>query len=183
MAGNFHIEVNSASATAKLKAIPGIAKEQSRLIVTKAAMEGVKTMRMLAPVAPADGYRTGGKLKSRIGMGVPTYFPGGLGGGGVYEVPFGVQRDPRYPNPGEDPAVLVYRGTGLYGQYHRVILPRAGNFMVFFYEGRWHFTKVVKGQKPQTDWVDLAQDRANAVVADYMGKFIEDLRRSQGLIA
>lgn len=184
MSGNFSIEVSgTASVVAKVAGDVRRAKEASSAIATKAAKEGARTMRFLAPSGSEDvfiGYDT---LESRIDWTRAVWHPGGAGGGGFYEAKAGVRRSPRFPNPLQDPATYVVEGTGLFGPFHRVITPRAGNFMVFKYKGRWVITDQVKGQEPQRLWVTAAQDRANAVVAEWLGKFEVEMRLRQGRLA
>lgn len=185
MAGNFSIEVSgTATVAARVRGDAERAKEASRAIATKAVKEAATTMRFLAPRSSEDnmfiGYDT---LASRINWSRAIYKPGGAGGGGAWVAKAGVRRSPRFTNPLDDPAVYVYEGTGLFGPFHRVITSRAGNFMVFKYKGRWIITDQVKGQEPQRLWVDAAQDRANAVVAEWLGKFEVEMRLRQGRLA
>jgi hypothetical protein len=166
MAGNFEIVVEGgASATAKLRGDADRLKEWSRRTVEKAAQEGASVMRFLVPKGTSDMFLGYDTLESRIDSSEAVWHPGGAGGGGTWEAHAGVRRSPRFPNPLEDPATWVYEGTGLAGPKHREITPRAGNLLVFFWEGKWWFTSHVKGQEPQRLWVESAQARANAVVA------------------
>lgn len=172
MAGNFEITVEGDRvAVAKLRGDADRAKDWAQRTVNKAAREGARVMRFLAPKGEDSmfiGYDT---LESRIDSSPAKWHPGGPGGGGNWEARAGVRRSPRYPNPLEDPATYIYEGTGLFGPFKRLIVPRAGNFLAFMWKGRMHFTKFVKGQEPQRLWVSAAQDRANAVVAAELALF------------
>jgi hypothetical protein len=171
MSGNFEIVVEDHMAVAKLRGDADRAKEWSQRVVTKASHEAAKVMRFLVPRGTSDmfiGYDT---LESRIDSSKAIWHPGGLGGGGEWEAKAGVRRSPRYPNPMEDPAAYVYEGTGLFGPFKRLIVPRSGNFLAFKWHGRMVFTKYVKGQEPQRTWVIAAQERANAVIASALAIF------------
>lgn len=171
MAGNFEIVVEDHIAKAKLRGSADREKEWSQKVVTDAARQGAQVMRFLVPKGTSDmfiGYDT---LESRIDSSDAAWHPGGPGGGGTWEARAGVRRSPRHPDPMEDPAAYVYEGTGLFGPFRRLIVPRSGNFMAFKLNGRMVFTKFVKGQEPQRTWVIAAQERANAVVANALAIF------------
>lgn len=183
MAGNFTIEVNgTASVVARLKGDVAVAKEFARNLTTKAATEGARTMRFLAPRGAGDTHLGYDTLESRISSTNAVWHPGGVGGGGYYEAKAGVRRSPRFPDPKRDPASWVYEGTGLYGPRHRMIVARAGNFMVFKWQGRWFFMREIKGQEPQTLWVSAARERANAYVVSGLARFAAAMRRKQGTL-
>lgn len=164
MAGNFEITVKDYGTIAKVKGETDRVVEVSKEIAEDAAQQAAYIMRFLAPEGDSDihvGYET---LKSRIDWSRAMWHPGGAGGGGYWEATAGVTRSTMH-RPEDDPAVFVYEGTGLFGPFRRLIVPRAGNLLVFQDKGRWIFTPHVKGQPPQRLWVMAAQDRANAVVA------------------
>lgn len=164
MAGNFELTVKDYGTIARVKGDVDRAVEVSRDIAEDAAQQAAYIMRFLAPEGTSDvhiGYET---LKSRIDWSRATWHPGGAGGGGFWEAAAGVTRSTAH-RPEEDPAIFVYEGTGLFGPFKRLIVPRAGNLLVFIDKGVKVFTRHVKGQPPQRLWVMAAQDRANAVVA------------------
>jgi len=164
MSGNFEMMVKDYGTVARVKGDADRAVATSRDIAEDAAQQAAYIMRFLAPEGTSDihvGYET---LKSRIDWSRAVWHPGGAGGGGFWEAMAGVTRSTMH-KPDEDPAVFVYEGTGLFGPFRRLIVPRAGNLLVFIDQGRKIFTPYVKGQPPQRLWVMAAQDRANAVVA------------------
>lgn len=181
MAGNFEIDVQGTSAVVvALRGDAERAKKESRQIVVTAARAAEKVMRSLAPEGePQHGEATAHEtIKERITSDrTAIYAPGGAGGGGSWTARAGVRRSPMWPDESHDPASLVVEGTGLYGNTPHMIEPRAGNLMVFKYEGRWWRLRFMKGQEPQTDWVTRAQDRANAVVKEGVAFFAEKMRR------
>lgn len=164
MAGNFDITLHDYGAMAKVKGDADRLVAVSRDIAEDAAQQAALVMRFLAPEGTSDihvGYET---LKSRIDWSRATWHPGGVGGGGYWEAAAGVTRSTMH-GPDDDPAIFVYEGTGLFGPFKRLIVPRAGNLLVFIDKGHKVFTRHVKGQPPQRLWVMASQDRANAVVA------------------
>lgn len=181
MAGNFEIDVNgSTAAIAGIKADADRAKKVSQRIVVGAAKDAADLMRVLAPRGSYEkdeiAYDT---IHSRVASDkTALYVPGGAGGGGTWTARAGVKRSVRYPDPDHDPASLVTQGTGLYGPNPHMIYPRAGNLMVFKYEGKWWRMRWMKGQEPQTDWVERAQDRANAAVKAAVAMFAERMKRT-----
>lgn len=181
MAGNFEIDVQGTTAVVvALKADTERAKRLSKSIVVQAAREAEKTMRSLAPEGePEEGQATTHEtIKERVTSDrMAVYSPGGVGGGGNWTARAGVRRSARWPDESHDPASLVFEGTGLYGKTPHMIESRAGNLMVFKYEGRWFRLRQMKGQEPQTDWVTRSQDRANAAVKAGVAYFAEKMRR------
>lgn len=74
-----------------------------------------------------------------------TFRPGGEGGGGAYEVIFGIKAGTsRHP-------IYVEQGTGIYGPRNEVIKARTASRMVFYSTlyNRVISRKTVKGQRPQ----------------------------------
>jgi hypothetical protein len=82
---------------------------------------------------------------AHVGRSPSVYTPGGAGGGGSYEA-VAVSRRGSSMHP-----LYVEIGTGIYGEYKRMIRPLYAKYMVFYgtRAGRWLGRKRVAGQKPQ----------------------------------
>jgi hypothetical protein len=102
-----------------------------------------------------------GRLFRAINVGPVVYMPGGLGGGGNYEIHVGVDEDVA-PH-----ALYVIEGTG---EHHIEggrgnIRPSNGNFMTIMKEGEGMiFRSSAEGQLPQTEWFEDAQELANRII-------------------
>lgn len=103
-----------------------------------------------------------GKLYQAINVGPVQYRPGGAGGGGSYEVHVGVDRT-QAPH-----AEFVIEGTGIFNREHPTngIFPSQGNVFAFEKNGEGTvFTAWTRGQEPQREWFEDAQDLARTIIA------------------
>jgi hypothetical protein len=102
-----------------------------------------------------------GQLYNAINVGPVTYMPGGAGGGGRYEVLVGVDRD-RAPH-----AEFVIEGTGLYNRENPkngIYSNTPGGVMAFEKFGEMVFTRYTRGQHPQREWFEDAQELARDLI-------------------
>lgn len=178
MAGNLEIkEDGSMRALIGLRAIEG-KKHQVRHLVNDAAKAASSVMWTLAPQGKT------GNLRRRIDWDRAEYRPGGAGGGGQWVATAGVRAGDPYPS-------YVFRGTGLFGPTQSRITARPGNVMVIDgYKQRDLdfsrknpvlrkarpgpiFTRSIKGQRPQTEWIEKAQDTAEWYIRTYRYKIFE----------
>lgn len=104
-------------------------------------------------------------LIHHVGRSLVVWRPGGAGGGGEYEVVFGVKAgSSKHP-------LYVEFGTGLYGAVGWWIVPLKAQYMVFYSQKlrRKIRTKKVRGQKPQryfyTTWREMQIYAAGKVLA------------------
>lgn len=103
-----------------------------------------------------------GQLFRAINVGPVRYMPGAEGGGGFYEIHVGVDES-QAPH-----AEWVIEGTGLFNREHPTngIFPAQGNVMTFSKLGEGQiFTAWTRGQEPQREWFEQAQDLARTIVA------------------
>ena len=106
-------------------------------------------------------YRTG-ELWRAINIGEVSYSPGAAGGGGYYEVHVGVDES-LAPH-----ATFVIEGTGIFNREHPTngIYPANGNVFAFEKNGEGTvFTAWTRGQEPQREWFEDAQDLARTIIA------------------
>lgn len=150
----------------RIKAIAGL-KDDIKWIATEAAKVGADVMRAGAP-------RKSGQLAARIDWTEARFHLGGAGGGGFWEANAGVRSE-----PGNNYPTHVFTGTGIYGPYGTPVVPATGNILVLNdYKSRDMvsgvagkarpgpiYTRHVKGQRPQTEWVHDANDAAAHFVA------------------
>lgn len=119
-----------------------------------------KGIEILQGYAPSDmsgdmSVHGTGYTQRHIDRGGVHWVPGGAGGGGGYEVIFGVKAGSSY-HP-----VYVNRGTGIYGgPSNREIESPRGRLMYFYSFRLGHIISVYKvaGQKPQHFLYDTWQD-------------------------
>jgi hypothetical protein len=124
-----------------------------RELILEAAHEGELTAKILAPENKTDPFRNRGHtIADSIRVSERAYRPGGLGGGGSYEVE--LIADGRIAPHLE----YVFGGTG-----HHVgkgnIKPTRGNVLVFKKQGEGYKMRFeVKGQAPQQEWWERATE-------------------------
>lgn len=173
MAGNFYLTMDgNIRILSKLRGVEGM-RDEIKDIVEGAAQRSAQTMQRHAPKG-----KTGG-LYRRIGWTHARWHPGGAGGGGYWEADSGV-------GPGDPYPTHVFHGTGIYGESGEYIRARTGNVMVIdgfkprdMIGGKAShirpgpiFTKYIKGQKPQTDWVFFAQRSAHNYVGYHLANML-----------
>lgn len=103
-----------------------------------------------------------GALFRAINVGPVEFRPGGAGGGGFYEVHVGVDGS-QAPH-----AEWVIEGTGIFNREHPTngIFPSQGNVLTFSKEGEGQiFAAWTRGQEPQREWFETAQEVAQSVIA------------------
>lgn len=110
-------------------------------------------MQMHAPYHRGDIYRA-------IFVGPITYRPGAAGGGGFYELNVGVD-ETKAPH-----TEFVIEGTGIYNREDpkNGIYPSKGNVLVFEAGGEKVFARWVRGQQPQREWFETAQELASQII-------------------
>lgn len=151
--------------------VRGINEELRREIheaVSEALATAETIMRATVP-------KRSGALASTIRASEPVFRPGGAGGGGFWEGELEI-------GEGVDYLPLVTEGTGEHGPGLREPIragrgpeferpkasqwpPRKGSrWMVFRSRGHWWFLKSVRGQRPQTDFIDRPREVANEII-------------------
>lgn len=159
MAGNLSIEAEGAPEF--VAAMPGIGKEMRdsvKDIIDDAGKKAAAWMQWMAP-------RDKGDLAAAVRYEPPIFHPGGLGGGGQWESRVYVGEEE------EDVARWVYQGTGIFKQVSTApgggyIYPVTGNVMGFEKDGQIVWTRYIKGQRPQREWVDGAMEVADFIVLE-----------------
>lgn len=127
--------------------------------------EILETIREAAQIAGSHmathvPYESGALFRA-INVGDVDYSPGAAGGGGFYEVHVGVDES-QAPH-----AEFVIEGTGLYNREHPTngIFPAQGNVLAFRDRGEEVFAAWVRGQQPQREWFEDAQELAREHIA------------------
>lgn len=140
----------------RIKAIPNDVERQIRDIVDEASEVAFAEMEMRVPQSVLSGsierpdHRT---IKESLAIETITFAPGGLGGGGFYEVQVGALDNP----PSHFEAVVggssnFPRSTG-----------ERNNFQLMGFPGNFFMHR--EGQDPQREWIDDAIDLARTHVA------------------
>jgi hypothetical protein len=208
MAEIIDVKYNKGMIDIRLKALPSEAGSWGRSVIERATIAGEEKMYSMAPrgerlkggeAISRYGVK-GGKpfkreypaLASRVDRSKPTYRPGGAGGGGTWTGGFGVKAEKLFSgNKDYDPALLVYRGTGVPAGRDR-IRAKHGSALSWFSMGdaAWankvpsnfksksgvhrFFTKSVAGQKAQTAWVRDPRRVARRSVQRSVANFLRD---------
>lgn len=138
----------------RVRGVDSSVKRQIRELIEEAAEAALGEM--LARV-PRSGKSD--SIADSIDKSGVVFHPGGLGGGGYWEVRVG---------PGADaPEHLEYvlEGTGVHGRFHSVIYPDLKKAMAF--EGNLgHIARrSVLGQEAQTAWLVESQEAARETVS------------------
>lgn len=162
-----------------IRAFPEVGAEWNRKTVKDAAEQAARSMRREIPKKPrvkgvpglsVQSHHPGRQLQDRIRPRVgeeanPVYKPGGAGGGGVHEYKMGVPLE----QGKDDPATFYFRGTGMFGPRHAMIV--TPNNMITFQPGAgWHGAGLIHvfrrsvGQRPHPGPLRAANRGANNVV-------------------
>lgn len=198
----FDVSYNKGKLDIRLRALPSEAGAWGRRITERAALAGKERMEQLAPIGDQSSrLATGGRrdypaLVDRMGTNGPTYRPGGSGGGGTWTASFGVKRTRMYGRREHDPAMLVFKGTGIY-RGNSPIKAKPGSVLSWYAQpGRaakkgWgdsvssmsatksgsirrYLAKSVKGQPPQTRWVTEPRRVARRSIQRSVANFPRD---------
>lgn len=128
-------------------------------ILDEASQKALDWMQLRVPRGPnPDGHRTIAESLRRTAV---RYQPGGPGGGGFYEIEVGPEDPPEhldYILGGTDDLDL-WRGHGNFGV---MAIQKMGEDV--------RFRTSRKGQEPQTEWLDEAQDIANTYIAQRIAR-------------
>lgn len=132
-------------------------------ILTQAVEEGERVAKSLAPRGK-DSKNEGRRISDAIRVSNIEYRPGGLGGGGSYQVELIAD--------GEIAPHLhdVFEGTANKGEGK--IRPAHGNVFAIEKGGEGvHFREWVHGQKPQQEWWEEATRAAESEIRDKIQRF------------
>lgn len=149
------------TAVVGMRAVQKDLQEFIKGLVERAAKEGQRVAEAEAPRGKSEP-RDGRRIVDSIKVGHVHYSPGGLGGGGSYEVEL-------YADGAIAPHLrYVYEGTANEGT--GFIRPAKGNIagvLAIEKEGEGvHFRRWARGQKPQREWWRQGQRAAEEVIAE-----------------
>jgi hypothetical protein len=143
----------------RMRGLREVLDHQIRTIVQHAAQVAADEMERHWSHAPHRGGHEGVSIAESIRVSEAVFHPGGVGGGGYWEV---------HAGPGPDKPEhfeYVWRGTGVFGPSHMPYKSNVGGPMPVPGYGRG-FAQSVAGQAPQQEWFAEAQRIAEGVVAE-----------------